>query len=244
MGRWQAFLVHLGISLTVLGAIAYCVVAFWYPDFLFTTDGGLQGLELLLGVNLVLGPLLTLIVYRTGKSGLRTDLTIIGTLQTICLVAGVWILYTSRPLAIAYVDGSFYTVTAQSFRELDLPTPDLSALPGDSPKWVTVKLPDDYAAQASIRAAMFTSGRMLSTLSDRYVPFSGVDIDADEARPIDEITDQDRDSNALQSWLADHGGTVDDYRFFRYGARYAYCYLGFDSKTTQFAGLLEVPAPT
>jgi hypothetical protein len=244
MSRWQAFLIHLGISLTVFGAIAYCVMAVWYPAFFFDTDGGYQGLRILLGVDLVLGPLLTLIVYRTGKPGLRTDLTLIGTLQAACLAAGVWIVHAERPLAIAYVDGTFYTVTAQSFRELELPSPDLSALPGDYPKWVSVKLPDDVDQQSAIRGEMLGRERMLSTLSDRYVPFSTDDVDAFEARPVDEITDRDRDSHALQAWLAAHGGTVDDYRFFRFGARYAYCYLGFDRKTGQLAGLLDVPAPT
>jgi hypothetical protein len=244
MSRWQAFLIHLGISLTVFGAIAYCVIAVWYPAFFFDTDGGYQGLRILLGVDLVLGPLLTLIVYRTGKPGLRTDLTLIGTLQVACLAAGVWIVHAERPLAIAYVDGSFYTVTAQSFRELDLPIPNLDALPGDYPKWVTVKLPDDVEQQSSIRGEMLGKQRMLSTLSEHYVPFKTEDLNPIEARPAAEIKDRDRDAHALQPWLERHGGTVTEYRFFPFGGRYAYCYLGFDSKSGRLAGLLDVPAPT
>src|SRR5215470_6530302 len=111
MNRIQAFLIHLGISLTIFGVLAYIVFAVWYPDFFFYTDGGWQGLRLLLGVDLVLGPLLTLIVYRAGKPGLRFDLTAIGTFQAACLAVGVWIVHGERPLAIVYVDGSFYTIT-------------------------------------------------------------------------------------------------------------------------------------
>ena len=100
--------------------LAYLVVKVWYPDFFFQTDGGWQGLRLLLGVDLVLGPMLTLIVYRAGKPGLRFDLTVIGLVQLICLTAGVWIVHGERPLAIVYTDGSFYSVTAQSFKEIDI----------------------------------------------------------------------------------------------------------------------------
>ena len=103
--------------------LAYLVVKVWYPDFFFQTDGGWQGLRLLLGVDLVLGPLLTLIVYRAGKPGLRFDLTVIGVVQVVCLAAGVWIVRGERPLAIVYIDGSFYSVTAQSFKEVDVPVP-------------------------------------------------------------------------------------------------------------------------
>src|SRR4029078_5802907 len=138
MNRLQGFLIHLGISLSIFGVLAYLVVEVWYPDFFFHTDGGWQGLRLLLGVDLVLGPMLALIVYRAGKPGMRFDLTVIGVVQFVCLAAGVWIVHGERPLAIAYSDGSFYSVTGQSFKELDVPVPDLDGFPGDYPKWVTV----------------------------------------------------------------------------------------------------------
>jgi len=242
MSRWHAFLIHLGISLSIFGVLAYLVAKVWYPDFFFQTDGGWQGLRLLLGVDLVLGPLLTLVVFRAGKPGLRFDLTVIGILQSACLVAGVWIVHGERPLAIVYIDGSFYSVTAQSFKEVDEPVPDLSALPGPYPKWASVELPQDFAEQSTVRGNMLRAQRMLSTLSDRYVPFDVTQVDDREARPVEEIADQDRDSNALPMWLTEHGGSVDDYRFFPFGGRYVYSYLGFDTKSHRFVGLLGTPA--
>ena len=81
MNRVQAFFVHIGISLAVFGVLAYLVATVWYPDFFFATEGGWQGLRLLLGVDLVLGAMLMLIVYRARKPGLRFDLTAIGLIQ-------------------------------------------------------------------------------------------------------------------------------------------------------------------
>lgn len=243
MTKLRAFLIHLGISLFVFGVLAYLVVKVWYPDFFFVTDGGWQGLRLLLGVDLVVGPLLTLIVYRAGKPGLRFDLTVIGVVQFVCLAVGVWIVHGERPLAIAYSDGSFYSVTGQSFKELDVPVPNLDGIPGSYPKWVTVDLPKDADEQSAIRSQMLNRGRMLATLSEHYAPFNAKDLDEHEARSAEEITDRDRDSKALQPWLANHGGEIGDYNFYLFGARYIYCYLGFDKKTGQFAGVLRVPAP-
>jgi hypothetical protein len=243
MTKLRAFLIHLGISLTVFGALAYLVVEVWYPDFFFETDGGWQGLRLLLGVDLVLGPLMTLIVYRAGKPGLAFDLTMIGIVQVVSLAVGVWIVFGQRPLAIVYVDGSFFSVTAQSFKEVGVPVPDLDALPGPYPKWISVKLPKELDAQSTIRREMLMSGRMLSTRSENYAPFDLKDLDEKEARLAKEIEDQDRDSHALQPWLAEHGGEIGDYRFYPFGARYAYSYLGFDSKRERLVGLLRAPAP-
>jgi hypothetical protein len=243
MTKLRAFLIHLGISLSVFGVLAYLVVKVWYPDFFFITDGGWQGLRLLLGVDLVIGPLLTLIVYQAGKPGLRFDLTVIGMLQVACLAAGVWIVHGERPLAIAYVDGSFFSVTAQSFKEVNVPVPDLDALPGPYPKWVSVKLPADYGEQSTIRREMLINGRMLSTRSENYVPFDLTHLDEGEARPLEEVEDRDRDSHALPRWFVEHGGEFSDYRFYLFGARYAYSYLGFDAKHERFIGLLHVATP-
>ena len=243
MQRTQAFLIHLGISLSIFAVLAYLVVKVWYPDFFFETDGGWQGLRLLLGVDLVLGPLLTLVVYRAGKPGLRFDLTAIGVIQATCLAAGIWIVHGERPLAMVYIDGSFYSVTAQSFKEVGAPVPNLDLLPGSYPKWVTVKLPEDLTEQSVVRGKMLGAGRMLSTLSDRYVPFDVDHVDDRESRTVDEIVDQDRDSKALPAWLAEYGGSADAYRFFPFGARYAYSYLGFDLRSHQFVGVLNTPAP-
>ena len=243
MNRVHAFLIHLGISLAIFAVLAYLVVQIWYPDFFFQTDGGWQGLRLLLGVDLVLGPLLTLIVFRAGKRGLRFDLTAIGVVQVVCLSAGIWIVHGERPLAIVYVDGSFYSVTAQSFKEVNSPVPELDALPGPYPKWVSVKLPKDYDEQSAVRGEMLRSNRTLSTLSDRYAPFDVNDVDSREAHPLKEIIDRDRDSKALQRWTTEHGGSPADYRYYLFGARYMYAYLGFDAKSNEFVGLLGTPAP-
>ena len=242
MSRHRAFLIHLGISLTIFGLLAYLVARVWYPDFFFYTDGGWQGLRLLLGVDLVLGPLLTLIVYRAGKPGLRFDLTVIGVLQTTCLAVGAWIVHGERPLAVVYVDGSFYSITAQSFREMEEPVPNLDGLPGRYPKWVNVKLPDDLDAQSELRGAMLRSNRMLATLSDRYEGFRPEDRDPREAMPLAEIEDRDRDVKALPRWLSEHGGAASDYQFHLFGARYAIAYLGFASNG-KFVGYLATPAP-
>jgi hypothetical protein len=244
MSRYQAFLIHLGISLTIFGVLAYLVVKIWYPGFFFYTDGGWQGLRLLLGVDLVLGPLLTLIVFRAGKPGLRFDLSMIGITQATCLLIGAWIVHGQRPIAIAYVDGAFYSVCAESFVEVNEPVPDLSALPGPNPKWVTVAMSKNLDEQGATRLEMLRSGRMLSTLADHYAPFDPADVNAKEAKPIKEIVDRDRDMHALDKWIDQHGGAVTDYEFHTFGGRYALAYLGFDARSKRFVGYLPTPAPT
>ena len=76
MNRFGAFAVHLGISLIIFIILGYLILFHWYPDFFFTSDGGWQGIRIVAFVDLVLGPVLTLVVFnnKKPKAELRRDL--------------------------------------------------------------------------------------------------------------------------------------------------------------------------
>ncbi|MEO7623365.1 MAG: hypothetical protein ABIS30_09905, partial [Gallionella sp.] len=62
MSRWKAGLIHLTISATIAAVVLALMLLVWYPQPLFAAVGGQQVLMILLGVDLSLGPLATLIV--------------------------------------------------------------------------------------------------------------------------------------------------------------------------------------
>jgi len=243
MNRIGAFLVHLSISALVFLLLAYVVLFIWYPDFFFTTDGGWQGIRIIAAVDLVLGPTLTLIVFRKGKPGLRTDLTLIGVFQSACLIAGIFIVYAERPIAMVYSDGQFFSMGADDYREAGAEVPDLSRFPGPWPKWVTLNLPEDLDAQTEIRRTALQAERPLRTYSDLYVPFDLGTLDFKEAFDQDFLTRGDRFEQAIPRWLAEHGGQLSDYAFYEMGARYSYVFLGINVKERNVVGILDTPAP-
>ncbi len=102
MSRYQAFLYHFFISLAVFFVLAYLVLFEWYPDFFYSIDGGWEGMRIIIVVDLIMGPLLTLVVFKAGKPGLKFDLTVIGTFQAVCLAAGLYIVYSERPIFFIY----------------------------------------------------------------------------------------------------------------------------------------------
>ena len=243
MNRFGAFLTHLGISLLVFLLLAYLVVFVWYPDFFFTTDGGWQGIRIIAAVDLVLGPTLTLVVYKRGKPGLKTDLTLIGLFQGICLFVGTYIVYEERPIIMVYSDGQFFSMAGDAYRDAGVEIPDLSRFPGTGPKWVTLALPEDLDAEYEIRRAALKARRPLRTYSELYQPFALDMMDFDDAFDQDFLTVGDRFEQAIPRWLEEHGGEIDDYAFFQMGARYSYVFLGIDVKHREIVGILGTPAP-
>jgi hypothetical protein len=73
------FLIGLAIFLGLLAVILFL----WYPGILFNVDRGWAGLQLVIGVDLIAGPLLTLVVFKTGKRGLNFDLSCIAIFQAV-----------------------------------------------------------------------------------------------------------------------------------------------------------------
>ncbi len=69
---------------------------FWYPEPTFSIVGVLPIILMLIGVDLVLGPLLTMIVYKHGKPGLKFDLSVIALVQIAALIYGARTLYQEK----------------------------------------------------------------------------------------------------------------------------------------------------
>lgn len=242
MTRFNAFAIHFAISLAIFSVLAYLVLAVWYPDLFFTTDGGWQGMRIIIAVDLVLGPLLTLIVYKHGKPGLKFDLACIGTFQAFCLIAGTWLVWSERPLAIIYVDGQFASVNRETYLGSDVPIPDLDAYPGKYPKWLMVEVPEDLNEQADFRLEMMRKGHRLLLAVDRYRAFDPTSSAfLNEPESPQELLSKDEHSQHLPLWLAKHGGSVDDYLFYPYGTRFGYQYLAYRQETMELLGILDIP---
>lgn len=240
MNRVSAFLLHLGISLVIFAVLGYLIMYHWYPEFFFQTDGGWQGIRIIAFVDLILGPLLTLIVFKAGKPGLKFDLTAIAVFQSLCLFAGIYIVYTERPLAIVYTDGYFHSVSADDFREVNTSIPDLSHFPGSTPKWVSVKLPEDQEVAHAVRKKAYKSGIPMSMLIEYYKPFSGDDIDIRrDPIPLEAVIREKE--TELNLFLSKESGTGEDYLYFPLGARYGYALVALSADDRHFVGVVSLP---
>lgn len=115
----KALAIHVSISLLIFTVLAWFLMFRWFPGELFFIDGGWQGMRLIAAVDLILGPVLTLIFYKPGKPGLKFDMLMIALVQSIALVYGVWSAQQQSTVALAFVDGRFVTVAYSALRTGD-----------------------------------------------------------------------------------------------------------------------------
>ena len=96
--RYQAFAVHLAVSFVIFLVLLLLVFYVWYPGIFFESEKGWKAIALIAGVDLVLGPLCTLIVFNPAKKSLKMDLAIIALLQAGALIAGSYLIHERRPV--------------------------------------------------------------------------------------------------------------------------------------------------
>ncbi len=122
--KFKATSVHLLISF-ILAIICYLLIKQMYPSPLLTATGVLSIFMMMMAIDLVVGPLLTFIVYKVPKKTLKMDLTVIAILQASALCYGMYSMYQGRPAWVTYVIDRFELVRANEMVE----NPDYSIKP-------------------------------------------------------------------------------------------------------------------
>ncbi len=134
---------HLMISLAVAAAAAWLVFGMWYPYPYREISGGRELFFIVIAVDVVLGPLLTLTVFNRSKPvrELRRDLSIIGLLQLAALAYGLWTVSVARPVHLVFEMDRFRVVHAIEVpdAELDQAPPELRHLPWTGPTLLSMR---------------------------------------------------------------------------------------------------------
>ena len=100
--RFKYFFWHLIISLIICSSILIFFIFTSYSWPLSKSVGFWNIAFILLAVDVVIGPLLSLMVYKIGKKSLKFDLSCIVVIQLVALLFGVYSIYEARPAWIVY----------------------------------------------------------------------------------------------------------------------------------------------
>lgn len=172
--RLKAFATHLLISLTLAAALAALVLLVWYPWPYSVLAGGRSLFWLVVSVDVILGPALTLVVFNVAKprAELVRDLACIGAVQLAALGYGLHTVYEVRPVAFVFEVDRFRLVGAADVLQRELPQAraEYRHLPLDGPRLLAAResRPGDERLQA-IDLAL--KGYDVGTRPSYWVPY-------------------------------------------------------------------------
>ncbi len=177
MNVWREKLVACGIhflATLVLAVVAATLIFFvWYPPPFSRMLGGEELFLLVVGIDLVLGPLMSLVIYDSRKSrrALIIDYSFVSVVQIAALIYGVWIMSGARPVYVAFVKDRFEVVQASDLTPEELAAardPRFATRPLTGPRFVSVVVPEEDKKLAMSKTM---EGKDMHVLPRFYVPF-------------------------------------------------------------------------
>lgn len=235
--RWQAAGTHFLICLVIAAAVVALMLGVWYPGPLFEAAGGTGMLYILVGVDVILGPLLTLIVFKSGKRGMKFDLAVIGLLQIAALIYGVYILFLARPAFIVFVKDRFELVTAVELEPDELAKakyPQFRAPGWTGPQLAAADAPADPKERSKLLDAAL-AGFDLQHFPRYYVPYAERTKDVlAKAETVARLrVSEPVSAKVLDAYLASSGVSEDEVRVLLLRTRFAWIVVLLDPKSAQ-----------
>ncbi|MEZ5521243.1 MAG: TfpX/TfpZ family type IV pilin accessory protein [Dokdonella sp.] len=244
MSRWIAAGIHLSISMTIGLLVLALLFLVWYPQPYFDASGGQQLVMLLLGVDLVLGPLLTLILFKSGKKGMLIDLWMIGVLQFSALVYGLHVIAQARPVFIVAAVDRFNVVAANELEPADLEkgsAPQFRSMSWLGPRLVAARSPTDPEKSNALLDSGL-AGKDIEKFPEYYVPYD------EEAKSILEHAKSiaslkqslPQGAPVIDAWLKDHQRSETSVAYLPIVARRASLTMFLDAETGAVLDAVEL----
>ncbi len=216
LSRFQAFAIHLLISSAVLGSFLAFVFLVWYPHPFFILEGLVQIVWVLVGVDIVLGPALTLVVFKTGKPGLKRDLSIIAAIQIFGFIYGAHTFYVERPAFAVFYDSDYFEVIpASEMKDLGKLDPALGHSKLGGPSIVFVEAPTEISELQKILEEMKKGAPPIHLRPEFYRPLKGyINTKFRLSRDLDKLGKIPANETIISQFKSEYGERVKEFAFF------------------------------
>ncbi len=212
----KAFLIHLAISSAIIGIVFAVIFFFWYPRPYFQANGAWSVIRVLIMVDLVMGPLLTLVLFKKGKPGLVFDISMVAFVQIAALVYGVQVIFGERPYYLVFAVDRVEVVGKVEVDVNKIKYPDLKIKPNKGPILVFADFPEDKEERNKILFEVVTEGKPdLERRPEYYHPYiSNADRVIQKGKSLSLLVGDNKDRKIkVDRFLKRYNGKLEDYLF-------------------------------
>ena len=240
--RLSAAGIHLVISALILLIPLMLIFYRWFPLPYFDSDGGLQAVAMLAFAHFVVGPMLTFVAFNVEKPAGRIsfDLAVIAALQLSALLAGSYVVYDQRPVAVVLAQNKFYPVSASVIRQQGASIDELRAIGGRIPALVYSRPPAEREDFARMMSLALNDGIDIVEQIITFQPLADHLAEAAANQPdLGQLeSDNPEFADELKAFLATRKARREDFFYMPFNGRYRKVLLVIDGQG-RLAGALR-----
>ena len=224
--------IHLSLSIVVFLYLTYQIYYHWYPQPYFEVDGGWQGFRLIAAVDLVLGPLITFLIFDLSKSmrAIVFDLIIIAAVQFGALAYGVYTTYTQRPVAVVLIDDFVVSAIREQYKDSIDSVDELRQYSDEVPPIIFADMPTTQLGIEEVQRTKLEDKILEHAQVNLYAPKESLG-DALKLRQVrfNERLDFGKARGRYEAWLQQNGKSADEVLIAPFDGRYGRVWLVFDT---------------
>jgi len=164
----KATLIHLALSILLVGLIMGSIIFFFFPSLFIGVSDFKEVASIIIIVDLVLGPLLTFVVFQPHKKTLKFDLSVIAAIQIVALSYGAYALYQIHPVYITFNIDRFSIINAVDAEPEKAKLSEYNISKLSTAKLAFVKLPDDIKARNQLIWESTQGGQDIDSREEYY----------------------------------------------------------------------------
>ena len=171
--RLKFFFSHLTISFLIALLVLGLVFFIWYPSSLATAVGVTKIFLMMLTIDVIVGPVLGLLVYKEGKKTLKFDLGVIIALQISALCYGLYSIEQGRPAWLVFYADRFELIRKNDLllENIDQAKKQFQQVSWAKPQFVAIKTITNTQQHQDDIFTEVMGGVSLAQKPERYVDF-------------------------------------------------------------------------
>ncbi|MCJ0926557.1 type IV pilin accessory protein [Acinetobacter lwoffii] len=184
------FLSHLSISFLIALLVVGLVFFIWYPSPLVSAVGVTHIFLMLLAIDVIVGPVLGLLVYKEGKKTLKFDLVVIITIQISALCYGLFAIEQGRPAWLVFHADRFELVRKNNIilDSIDQAQPQFQYVSWTKPEFVAVKSATSTEQRQDDMFTEVLGGISIAQQPERYIELTQAKTQIQKrAVPVEEL---------------------------------------------------------
>ncbi len=212
--KLKASLIHLLLSAILITLVIGSTLFFFFPKLFIGVTDFKEVATLIISIDLILGPLLTFVVFKPKKKSLKFDLAVIGAIQLSALIYGTYALYQVHPVYITFNIDRFTIVNAKDAEPEKAINNEFNISKFSVAKIAYAKMPDDPKKQNEVTLRAAYGGEDLEKREEYYESYKEYfDKILDKSLDTKQILSNKTSKKIISTFQKKYGEDLDKFAF-------------------------------